>query len=161
MRVRVLVSGGGTAGHVYPALTVAEHLRDEEHSEVAFVGMPDSLEARLASEAGIEFVGVPARGCDRSRPMTFVTAALTAAWSVPALPAAASSQAHGRRRRLRRATCRCRSGSLRPSPGCPLVLHEQNSVPGLANRLLSRWATTVCVTYAQSILRLARPGGRS
>jgi UDP-N-acetylglucosamine--N-acetylmuramyl-(pentapeptide) pyrophosphoryl-undecaprenol N-acetylglucosamine transferase len=41
--------------------------------------------------------------------------------------------------------------------GIPLVLHEQNAVPGLANRVLSRWATTVCVTHPSSIERLAHP----
>jgi UDP-N-acetylglucosamine--N-acetylmuramyl-(pentapeptide) pyrophosphoryl-undecaprenol N-acetylglucosamine transferase len=43
------------------------------------------------------------------------------------------------------------------SAGIPLVLHEQNAVPGLANRFLSRWASAVCVTFPESITRLRRP----
>lgn len=154
--MRVLVSGGGTAGHIYPALTVAAHARDEEHSDVTFVGAPDSLEARLATEAGFEFVGVPAHGWDRSQPLTFVTAGFTTAVSF--------FRCLLLLRRLKTDVVigfggyvSLPLGLAAAFGGIPLVLHEQNSVPGLANRLLSRWAATVCVTYAESIHRLHRP----
>ena len=52
--MRVLMSGGGTAGHVYPALTVAAQFA-AEHDDVVFVGTPDGLEARLVPEAGVAF----------------------------------------------------------------------------------------------------------
>ena len=52
--MRVLMSGGGTAGHVYPALTVAGRFADAP-DEVLFVGTPDGLEARLVPEAGVAF----------------------------------------------------------------------------------------------------------
>lgn len=154
--MRVLVSGGGTAGHVYPSLTVAEHLRDEEHCDVAYVGAPDSLEARLAGEAGLTFHAVPAKGFDRGAPLSFVSAALTTALSLP---------------RCLQLLHRTRPevvigfggyvslplGLAAALAGIPLVLHEQNAVPGLANKVLSRWARTVCVTYASSVDRLAWP----
>ncbi|MDP2233986.1 MAG: glycosyltransferase, partial [Actinomycetota bacterium] len=60
--MRVMMSGGGTAGHIYPALTVAEELRAEGRDEVLFVGTPDGLEARLVPEAGISIDGIPAMG---------------------------------------------------------------------------------------------------
>lgn len=154
--MRVLVSGGGTAGHVYPSLTVAEHLRDEERYDVAYVGTPDGLEARLASEAGLDFHAIPARGFDRAAPLTLLTAALTtiASWM--------------RCMRLLRRTrpdvvigfggyVSLPLGLAAAFAGIPLVLHEQNAVPGLANRVLSRWATAVCVTYPVSRDRLHRP----
>jgi UDP-N-acetylglucosamine--N-acetylmuramyl-(pentapeptide) pyrophosphoryl-undecaprenol N-acetylglucosamine transferase len=137
-------------------LTVAEQLRDEEHSDVAFVGAPDSLEARLASEAGIDFIAVRAKGFDRSRPTTFISAAITTAVSL-----------FGCMRLI--ATWRpdvvigfggyvsLPLGLAAAMSGVPLVLHEQNAVPGLANRVLSRWARVVCVTYPASISRLRHP----
>jgi UDP-N-acetylglucosamine--N-acetylmuramyl-(pentapeptide) pyrophosphoryl-undecaprenol N-acetylglucosamine transferase len=150
------LSGGGTAGHIYPALTVADRLRAEGH-EVAFVGTPDGLEARLAAEAGVVFFGVPARGFDRARPHTLVTSSLLMMGSTL------------KARRL--------IGSWRPdvvlgfggyvslpvglaarTRRVPLVLHEQNSVPGLANRVLSRWAVSVGVTYEGSAGHLRDPG---
>lgn len=154
--MRVLVSGGGTAGHIYPALTVAGLVRSDGRNEVAFVGAPDSLEARLASEAGVEFIGMPAKGWDRSAPSTFVSAALTTAVSfVRCLWLL----------RQRRTDVVIGFGGYVSLPlglaaalgGVPLVIHEQNSVPGLANRVLSRWARVACVTYASSIARLKHP----
>ena len=140
---------------MYPALTVAGILA-AERDEVLFVGTPDGLEARLVPEAGVAFRGLTARGFNRSRPWTLVTSS------------------------VRIATSTIRAwiwfGADRPDVvvgfggyvsipvglaavlrGVPLVLHEQNSVPGLANRVLSRWASGVGVTYEESRSRLAHP----
>ena len=133
---------------------MAEHVSAEEHSDVAFVGAPDSLEARLAAEAGIDFIPVKAKGWDRARPLTLVTASLRAATSFFRCL---------RILRTWRADVVVGFGGYVSVPlglaasfaGVPLVLHEQNSVPGLANRVLSRWAACVCVTYPESISRLA------
>lgn len=153
--MRVILSGGGTAGHAYPALTVADLLVDRGH-EVAFVGTPEGLEARLATEAGIEFHAVTARGFDRSNPLSLLASAavnVRSAWQV--------------RRLIKRfdpdvvagfgGYVSLPVGLAAVSRGVPLVLHEQNSIPGLANRVLSRWARAVGVTYEGSIRRLARP----
>jgi UDP-N-acetylglucosamine--N-acetylmuramyl-(pentapeptide) pyrophosphoryl-undecaprenol N-acetylglucosamine transferase len=149
------MSGGGTAGHVYPALTVAEQFADAP-DQVTFVGTPDGLEARLVPAAGVTFRPLAAAGFDRARPWTLVTSSLLIAastfrawrWlgadrpdvvvgfggyvSIPVGLAAA----------LRR---------------IPLVLQEQNSVPGIANRSLSRFASAVAVTYAESAPRFVHP----
>lgn len=153
--MRVLVSGGGTAGHVYPALAVAALVEADDADSVAFVGAPDSLEMRLAGEAGIPFFAVKASGWDRARPLTLVTAIATAIASVFRCRALLRSQ---------RADAVIGFGGYVSVPlalaavtsGVPLVLHEQNSVPGLANRVLSRWAKAVCTTYEQSRAHLAR-----
>jgi len=149
------MSGGGTAGHVYPALTVAERLV-AEHDEVVFVGTPDGLESRLVVEAGIPFQPLPASGFDRSRPWTLITSSLRVAMS--ALRA-------WRLMGVDRPDAVVGFGGYVSIPvglaavlrRVPLVVHEQNSVPGLANRVLSRWASVVCVTYVESIERLAHP----
>ena len=156
--MRILMSGGGTAGHVYPALTVAEQFAAAP-DEVLFVGTPDGLEARIVPDAGVAFRPLAAAGFDRSRPWTLVTSSVriavstVRAWrwlgaerpdvvlgfggyvSIPVGFAAA----------LRRV---------------PLVLHEQNSVPGIANRVLSRFATKVAVTYEESCLAHGPPRPR-
>jgi UDP-N-acetylglucosamine--N-acetylmuramyl-(pentapeptide) pyrophosphoryl-undecaprenol N-acetylglucosamine transferase len=149
------MSGGGTAGHVYPALTVAE-LLVAERDEVLFVGSPQGLEARLVPEAGVAFRPLAAAGWDRARPLTFVTSTLRTALSA--------------------VTAWRWIGADRPdvvlgfggyvsipvglaavARRVPLVLLEQNSVPGLANRFLSRWAGWVGVTYEESARHLAHP----
>jgi len=140
---------------VYPALSVADRLV-AERDDVLFVGTPNGLEARLAAEAGLDFHPLAAQGFDRARPLTLVTAAFRAV-----------SSAYKAWRLL---------GSWRPDVvmgfgayvslpvglaavirGVPLVLHEQNSVPGMANRFLSRWARKVGVTYPDSVTLLAHP----
>jgi lipoprotein-releasing system permease protein len=66
------MSGGGTAGHVYPALTVADRF-GVAPDEVLFVGTPNGLEARLVPEAGVAFRPLAASGFDRGRPWTLLT----------------------------------------------------------------------------------------
>lgn len=147
--MRSLLSGGGTAGHIYPALAVAEELSAGERDDVLFVGTPDGLEAGLVPASGVRFAALAARGFDRSRPWTLVTSSVLIALSTV--------------RALRLL------GSYKPdvvvgfggyvsipvglaaiARRVPLVLHEQNSVPGLANRVLSRRACCVALTYAGS-----------
>ncbi len=153
--MKVLLSGGGTAGHIYPALTVAARFA-AEHDDVVFVGTPDGLEARLVPEAGIEFVGLAAKGYDRARPLTLVTSS--------ARIAASTLTAAGLLRKMRPDVVVGFGGYVSIPVGIaarltstPLVLHEQNSVPGMANATLSRWADRVGVTYPESLELLSHP----
>lgn len=149
------MSGGGTAGHVHPALSVAA-LLVAEGDEVTFVGTPDGLEARLVPEAGVAFLGLRARGFDRARPWTLVTSSARILVS--------SLIAYRWLGSMRPDVVMGFGGYVSIPVGIaaalrriPLVLHEQNSVPGLANRLLSRWARSVATTYPDSQARLAHP----
>ena len=69
----IVLSGGGTAGHINPALAVAEVLESRGHT-VLFAGTPQGVEARLVREAGIPFTAFEAAGFDRSRPASIVSA---------------------------------------------------------------------------------------
>ncbi|MDO8848544.1 MAG: undecaprenyldiphospho-muramoylpentapeptide beta-N-acetylglucosaminyltransferase [Coriobacteriia bacterium] len=153
--MRVLLSGGGTAGHIYPALTVAGRLVADGH-EVLFVGTPDGLESRLVPEAGIEFVGVPAKGFDRGNPLTIISSTALIATSIGS--AARAIRTFGPDVVLGvGGYVSLPVGLAAVLKRVPLVLHEQNSVPGLANRVLSRWARAVGVTYEESLQHLAHP----
>lgn len=152
--MKVLMSGGGTAGHVYPALAVAALLRSQG-DEVVYVGTPTGPEARLVLEAGIAFHALKAAGFDRSRPWTLVTSSLTLAVS--------TLRAWSLLRRERPDVVVGFGGYVSIPVGVaarlarvPLVIHEQNSVPGLANAVLSRWATAVALTYAEAADRFDR-----
>jgi UDP-N-acetylglucosamine--N-acetylmuramyl-(pentapeptide) pyrophosphoryl-undecaprenol N-acetylglucosamine transferase len=149
------MSGGGTAGHVYPALTVAEQFAAAP-DEVLFVGTPDGLEARIVPAAGVAFRPLPAAGFDRARPWTLVTSSLRIA---------ASTVRAWRWLGAERPDVVLGFGGYVSIPvglaaalrRIPLVLHEQNSVPGIANRYLSRFASAVAVTYPESAALFARP----
>jgi len=145
---RLLLAGGGTGGHLFPAIAVARQFRAEEPTgEVLFVGTGRGIEARLLPEQGWPLQMVNASG--------FVGKGL-----------------FGKLAALGRMTTAVREGmailkQFRPDvvlgvggyasaamviaaklKGIPTVLHEQNAIPGLTNRLLGRFADAVCVTFA-------------
>lgn len=134
---------------------MAEHLRAAGH-EIAFVGTPDGLEAQLVPSAGVAFRAVPSRGFDRARPFSLVTSSCVTLTSIFKA---------GRVIRDFRPDVVLGVGGYVSLPvglaavlqRIPLVLHEQNSVPGLANRVLSRWSCAVGTTYEGSMRHLAHP----
>lgn len=150
MTRRVLVAGGGTAGHVFPALAVARALTDlAPDVEPVFVGVPDRLEADLVPAAGFRLHHVDAVAVPRRLSPKLLR-----------LPGA-----------LRAAVRRCEAvideeavlgvvtfGGYVSFPASraatrrdlPLVIHEQNAVPGLANRVAARWADRIAVTVPGS-----------
>lgn len=153
--MRVLLAGGGTAGHTSPLLATADALtRLEPDVEITCLGTPRGLENRVVPEAGhrlelippvplprrpdLDLLRVPGRlrravkdtlaVFDRVRPDVVV--GYGGYVSMPAYLAA-------RRRRL------------------PLVVHEQNALPGLANKVGARFATRVAVSFPETPLRRA------
>jgi UDP-N-acetylglucosamine--N-acetylmuramyl-(pentapeptide) pyrophosphoryl-undecaprenol N-acetylglucosamine transferase len=141
----VVIAAGGTAGHVVPALAVADELRDRG-ARVSFIGTRERIEAELVPEAGYEIDHLAVGGIDRKRPLR------AAAASLRALRAVGTA-----RRLLRRRSPRVVMGgggfvagpvglaalSLR----IPLVLTEADSHLGLANRLLAGRARRVCLAF--------------
>ncbi len=140
-----VLSGGGTAGHITPALALAEHLTDAGH-EVHFAGTPHGVEADLVPRAGIDFTSFEATGFDRSRPWTL----LTGIWHL-----SKSTKAAKRWFDKIKPDAVIGFGGYVSIPvaraaeelGIPVILHEQNSVMGMANKYLSKKADAVCLTY--------------
>lgn len=151
--MRVVIAAGGTGGHIFPGLATARSLRDRFGVEVVFVGGEGAQEGRLIPEAGFELVTV------ESRP--FVRRLSPAALGAPA---AALRAARRCRRLLRGADAALGMGGYASVPVSvaalrerrPLVLHEQNAVPGLANRLAARWARAVALSFAEARSRFPR-----
>ena len=150
----MVVAGGGTGGHLYPGLAVADELRRiRPDVRVVFVGARRGLEHRVLPERGEEHVLLPVQGIDRTRPWR--------AWR--AVPALASSLATVRRlyRRFRPEAvvvtggyAGAPAGIVAAWTGTPLILQEQNSEPGLTTRLLSRYARRVHVAFPEAAERL-------
>jgi UDP-N-acetylglucosamine--N-acetylmuramyl-(pentapeptide) pyrophosphoryl-undecaprenol N-acetylglucosamine transferase len=152
MALRVVVAGGGTAGHVYPGLALAQTLRDRGH-HVSFLGTERGLEARIVPAAGFDFVVLEAAPFVRRVSMAALRAPITAIRAV------------GRCRPVtREADVVVGMGGYVSVPAVlaarrehvPVVLHEQNAVPGLANRVLSRLAAAVAATFADAGGRFPR-----
>jgi UDP-N-acetylglucosamine--N-acetylmuramyl-(pentapeptide) pyrophosphoryl-undecaprenol N-acetylglucosamine transferase len=144
--VRFVVAAGGTAGHVYPGLALGRALADLGH-EVSFVGTEEHLEARLVPEAGFPFHAV------RARP--FVRKVSLAAAAAPFVALATVREC---RPLVRTADAVVGMGGYVSVPvvlaarreRVPVVLHEQNATPGLANRVLSRISQAVAVSFPET-----------
>jgi UDP-N-acetylglucosamine--N-acetylmuramyl-(pentapeptide) pyrophosphoryl-undecaprenol N-acetylglucosamine transferase len=141
--VRIVIAGGGTAGHVTPSLAVADRLRDDG-VEVEFVGSPDGQEAALVPAAGYRFHPVAARPLRRELSVRTAAAPLVALRSVttcrPIVRGASAVLGMGGYASIPAALA-ARTASV------PVVLHEQNAVPGLANRALARIASAAAVSF--------------
>ncbi|MCI8468689.1 MAG: undecaprenyldiphospho-muramoylpentapeptide beta-N-acetylglucosaminyltransferase [Eggerthellaceae bacterium] len=146
--MRVILTGGGTAGHINPALALADELA-ERGCEVRYAGTPQGVEARLVPQAGLEFKAFEAAGFDRSHPASIVRGVAKIArstgqakrWFAEARPDVVVGFGGYVSIPVARAA---------ESLGIPVVVHEQNSVMGMANRYLAKRAAAVCLTYAQS-----------
>jgi len=142
--MKAVISGGGTGGHIYPALAIAEHLR-ADGAAILYMGCADSAEARQAEARGFAFAPVEAAGLHRR--------------SLLLLKDLAQNY---------RGLCQARrviadfapdivigTGGYGEVPvvkaaqqlKIPTLLHEQNAFPGLANRYLARKADAVCLTF--------------
>ncbi|MGA9854424.1 MAG: undecaprenyldiphospho-muramoylpentapeptide beta-N-acetylglucosaminyltransferase [Gammaproteobacteria bacterium] len=139
--MKIVIMAGGTGGHVFPALAVAEVLRERSH-EVVWLGTQTGLEMRVATSAGIPIECISVGGVRGKGMLTLLKAPLTL------LKAIVQSRAILRRFQPQVALG---MGGYASGPGglaarlfgCPLVLHEQNAVPGMTNRVLSHVATQV------------------
>jgi len=146
--VSVLIMAGGTGGHVFPALAVARALA-RDGVRVDWLGTPSSFESRLVPGEGIAFHAVPVRGL-RGKGV--------AGWlKAPFALSRALWLALGALRQLSPDLV-LGMGGYATGPGGvaarllgkPLVIHEQNAVPGLTNRLLARIATRVLEAFPGS-----------
>jgi UDP-N-acetylglucosamine--N-acetylmuramyl-(pentapeptide) pyrophosphoryl-undecaprenol N-acetylglucosamine transferase len=144
--MRAIIAGGGTAGHVYPGLALAAALQARGHI-VEFAGTEYGPEASLVPAAGYPLQTVPAAPLPRKVSLAAARAPFVALGAVRRC-----------RKLVRGAAVVVGMGGYVSVPvvlaakwaGIPIVLHEQNAVPGLANRLLSRMATAVAVTVPGS-----------
>jgi UDP-N-acetylglucosamine--N-acetylmuramyl-(pentapeptide) pyrophosphoryl-undecaprenol N-acetylglucosamine transferase len=142
---RVVIAAGGTAGHVVPAIAVADALR-AEGAEVSFLGTREHAEAELVPAAGYQIDFLRVSGLDRRNPVRAAVAAWRAARAVGAA---------GRLLERRGAEVVLGGGGYVAGPvgvaavriGVPLVLTEADSHLGLANRLLARRARRICLSF--------------
>ncbi len=143
-----VIAGGGTAGHVLPGISIAQQIvaGGAPREAVHFVGSARGVETRLVTEAGFGLTALPGRGLQRRLALSNVAA------TIGLLRAFAEALVVLRRRRpavvlglggYASAACGAAAALLR----IPLVITEQNAVPGLANRLLSRFATGAATAF--------------
>jgi UDP-N-acetylglucosamine--N-acetylmuramyl-(pentapeptide) pyrophosphoryl-undecaprenol N-acetylglucosamine transferase len=152
--VFAVITGGGTGGHVYPALALADALAARGHPRdaIRFVGARRGLEARIVPEAGYAIDLLPGRGLQRR----LTAANVRAGWDT----LTAFAHARGIVRRTRPAVV-VGVGGYASLPTLvaarlrhvPTVVHEQNAAPGLANRVAVRMGARAAVSLPGTPLR--------
>ncbi len=144
---RILIGGGGTGGHVFPAIAIADALKEKDPTlEFLFVGASGKLEMEKVPEAGYSIEGLPVAGFQRRLTLKNITffyklfvsmirsRRIIARFS-PHIAIGVGGYASGP---ILKASAR---------KGIPLLIQEQNSYAGVTNRLLARSARCICVAY--------------
>ncbi len=145
MAVRVLIMAGGTGGHIFPALAVAERLRDDG-ADVRWLGTRHGMEARIVPGAGIPMDVIAISALRGKGPAGWVL--------LPLRMGRALLQSLIVIMRYRPLVVLGMGGFV-SGPGAvmawllriPLVIHEQNAIAGLTNRVLSRMATRTLMGF--------------
>ena len=144
---RIIVSGGGTGGHIFPAISIANGIRERwPDAEILFVGAEDRMEMERVPAAGYKIIGLPVAGFDRKNMLKNIPVAMKLLKSMklarkiiddfkPDIAVGVGGYASG-------PTLRAAS-----SKGVPTLLQEQNSYAGVTNKMLAQKAATICVAY--------------
>ena len=149
--MKVVVSAGGTGGHIFPALAVINKIKEKEpDSKILYIGTTDRMESEIIPKMGIEYIGIQMKGLNRKHPIKNIEViknllngikkaketisefdpdivlGIGGYITYPVITAASSL-------------------------GYKTFIHEQNSIPGLSNKILKRKATVIGVSLEESL----------
>ncbi|MBR6539087.1 MAG: undecaprenyldiphospho-muramoylpentapeptide beta-N-acetylglucosaminyltransferase [Bacteroides sp.] len=144
---RVIVSGGGTGGHIFPAISIANAIRQlRPEAKILFVGAEGRMEMQRVPDAGYEIVGLPVAGFDRKRlwrNIGVLIKLVRSQWKArkvikqfkPQVAVGVGGYASGP------------TLKMAAMMGIPTLIQEQNSYAGVTNKLLAKQAKKICVAY--------------
>ena len=146
-KIRVIISGGGTGGHIFPALSIANKLKElNPQTEILFVGADGRMEMEKVPAAGYEIVGLPVAGLQRKLTLSNF-----------ALPFKVIKSVRMAKKLLRkfRPDIAIGVGGYASAPllwaagrmGIPTLIQEQNGYAGLTNKIVGKKAKSICVAY--------------
>lgn len=145
--INIILSGGGTGGHIYPAVSIANQLKEKyPEANFLFVGAKDRMEMEKVPQAGYEIKGLWISGIQRSlslKNLAFPFKLISSLWNAFKII------------RKFKPTIVIGTGGFASGPtlyvasirGIKTLIQEQNSYPGITNKLLSKKADTICVAY--------------
>lgn len=146
--LRVMISGGGTGGHIFPALAIAQAIRErEEGTRFLFVGAEGKMEMEKVPAAGFTIVGLPIRGFQRGS----LVKNIGLPWRLVRSMVKARQLVKTFRPHVAVGVGGYASGPLLAAAqrmGVPTLIQEQNSFPGKTNIHLAKRADRICVAYA-------------
>ncbi|MBR3877359.1 MAG: glycosyltransferase, partial [Bacteroidaceae bacterium] len=144
---RIIISGGGTGGHIFPALSIADTIRSKHpEAKILFVGADNRMEMQRVPDAGYDIIGLPIAGFDRKN----LLKNLKVLWLIfksqrmakkiikefaPQVAVGVGGYASGPTLKM--------AASMK----IPTLIQEQNSYAGVTNKILSKRAKMICVAY--------------
>ncbi|APY10199.1 undecaprenyldiphospho-muramoylpentapeptide beta-N-acetylglucosaminyltransferase [Seonamhaeicola sp. S2-3] len=144
---KIILSGGGTGGHIYPAIAIANELKSRyPDAEFLFVGAKDRMEMEKVPQAGYKIIGLWISGIQRSltlKNLSFPFKVISSLWK-------ARKIINSFKPNVAIGTGGYASGPLlyvAASKNIPSLIQEQNSYPGITNKLLAKKAQKICVAY--------------
>lgn len=150
IHMRVLMTGGGTAGHINPALAIAAKIkREHPEAEILFVGAKGKMETRLVPEAGYALKTVDVRGFQRRLSVKNVGRNLSAAVHAVTAGSACSKILRDFQPDIAIGTGGYVSGPIlrkAAKMGIPVVVHESNALPGVTVKMLAKYAKAVMIS---------------
>jgi UDP-N-acetylglucosamine--N-acetylmuramyl-(pentapeptide) pyrophosphoryl-undecaprenol N-acetylglucosamine transferase len=144
---RVIISGGGTGGHIFPAVSIANAIRElRPEADILFVGAEGRMEMQRVPDAGYRIIGLPIAGFDRKhlwKNIVVLVKIVRSQWKArsiirefkPDIAVGVGGYASGPL---------LKTASMM---GIPTLLQEQNSYAGVTNKLLAKKAKKICVAY--------------
>ena len=144
---RIIISGGGTGGHIFPAVSIANAIRElRPEAEILFVGAEGRMEMQRVPDAGYRIIGLPVAGFDRQhlwKNFAVIIKLLRSQWKArqiikefrPQVAVGVGGYASGPTLKT--------AGMM----GIPTLIQEQNSYAGVTNKLLAQKADRICVAY--------------
>lgn len=145
--MKYLISGGGTGGHIFPAVSIANALRElDPEADILFVGALGRMEMERVPQAGYKIIGLPVRGFNRAKPWKNVSVIIDLLRSMrmarkivkdfrPDVGVGVGGYASGA------------AMKVAAKMGVPILLQEQNGFAGVTNKLLKDDAQVICVAY--------------
>ena len=145
--IRIIISGGGTGGHIFPAVSIANAIKEQHpEAEILFVGAEGRMEMQRVPAAGYQIIGLPVAGFDRKHLLKNISVLIKLMKSQikarriikefkPDAAVGVGGYASGPTLKV--------AGSM----GIPTLIQEQNSYAGVTNQLLAKKACKICVAY--------------
>ena len=144
---RIIISGGGTGGHIFPALSIADAIRAKHpEAKILFVGADNRMEMQRVPDAGYDIVGLPIAGFDRKN----LLKNFKVLWKIFKSQRMARKVIKDFAPQAAVGVGGYASGptlKMAASMGIPTLIQEQNSYAGVTNKILSKHAKMICVAY--------------
>ena len=149
--MKAIIVAGGTGGHIYPAIAIMNKIKENEHnSEFLYIGTSDRMEKDIIPALGIKFIGLEMTGLNRSKPLSNIEVL------------------HKFRKAIKESRKIIKefnpdvvigAGGYITAPvlyaahleGKPVLIHEQNSIPGVSNKFIGTFANRICVSLPNSM----------